>query len=566
MTIDAQLPPGNRSSDSSGVDPLDSRDHSPSHYVGVGASAGGLEALEAFFTHMPPDSGMAFIVIQHLSPDYKSLMLELLSKRTTMPVRRAEEGMRVEASTIYLIPPRKQLTIFHGKLILADLDPDRGLNLPIDVFLRSLAEDQAEKAIGIILSGTGSDGVRGIRSIKEAGGFILVQSEESARFDDMPRAAIATGLADVVLPPEEMPAKLLSFARRPQVAQPDRTEVLLSDEDELTRLFALLGEQTKVDFTCYKPKTVLRRIERRMAVNQAGDLREYVRLLDARPDEVATLYRELLIGVTSFFRDREVFEELGERILPALMQKSDHREIRFWVAGCSSGEEAYTLAILARECMERSGRASSVKIFATDIDRDAILNAGNGLYRESIAADLPSGILSKYFVRRDDRYQVQRSIREMVVFARHNLIKDPPFTNIELVSCRNLLIYLQPVLQQKVMDSINFSLNPDGILLLGTSETSGEMGDRFEPLHHKLKIYRSKGKKRLPAASAPTEDPSEAGARPGPRVLAGQPLLHISSSRRRQPWCARRARKRPTNTTSAGKPSSAFMISSRSSN
>ncbi len=487
-------------------------DNAPVYYVGIGASAGGLEALESFFSAMPPDSGMAFVVIQHLSPDYKSLMVELLSKRTVMPVRRAEEGMPVEANTVYLIPPKKQLTIFHGKLILHDIDHGKGINLPIDAFLNSLAEDQAEKSVGIILSGTGSDGARGIRAIKETGGMIVVQSEESAKFDGMPRAALATGMADMVLAPEEMPARLISFASRPY-AVPDHPQALLSDEDNLARIFSLLRDQMKVDFTFYKPSTVLRRIDRRMAVNQTHDLRDYVRLLEERPGEVTTLYRDLLIGVTSFFRDREVFDELVTSHLLRYLSGMDNREVRFWVAGCSTGEEAYTLAILAKECMEQMKRNFNLKIFATDIDRDAIVYAGNGLYPESIVPDLPPGILGKYFIRRDDRFQVNRTLREMVVFAQHNLIKDPPFTNIDLLSCRNLLIYLQPVLQQKVMDYFNFSLVPQGILLLGTSETPGEMSDFFEPLHHKHKIYRSRGKKRPPMEGLQFQQAGENRAR-----------------------------------------------------
>ncbi|HOS39939.1 MAG TPA: chemotaxis protein CheB [Spirochaetota bacterium] len=505
---------------------------SPVFYVGIGASAGGLEALESFFSAMPADSGMAFVVIQHLSPDYKSLMVELLSKRTAMPVRRAEEGMLVEPNTVYLIPPKKELTIFHGKLILREQDHNRGINLPIDVFLRSLADDQAEKAIGIILSGTGSDGVRGIRAIKETGGMIMVQSEESAKFDGMPRSAISTGLADVVLAPDEMPGRLLSFMKCPYAAA-ERPQALLSDEDGITRIFALLRDQMKVDFTFYKPSTVLRRIERRMTVNQIQDLRDYVRFLELRPGEVSTLHRELLIGVTSFFRDREVFDELCEKQLPALLDSIDQREVRFWVAGCSSGEEAYSLAILAREYLDRSRRTLNVKVFATDIDRDALVHAGNGLYAESIAADLPPGVLTRHFTHRDDRYQVNRTIREMVVFAQHNLIKDPPFTNIDLLSCRNLLIYLQPVLQQKVMEFFNFSLNPQGILLLGTSETPGDMSDFFEPLHHKHKIYRSKGKKRPPLERHFAPHPTKtAGGRYAARLGRGaQALLQREEER-----------------------------------
>ncbi|MBL8251260.1 MAG: PAS domain-containing protein [Candidatus Competibacter sp.] len=499
------------------------RDQSPSivessdpiYYVGIGASAGGLEALESFFSQMAADSGMAFVVIQHLSPDYKSMMVELLSKRTAMPVRRAEEGMRVEADSVYLIPPKKNLSIVKGKLLLRESDHSRGLNLPIDVFLRSLAEDQAEKAIGVILSGTGSDGVRGIRAIKEAGGMVLVQSEESARFDGMPRAAIATGLADFILAPDDMPERLQSFGRMPRADKTDPAAGLRSDEDGLTRVFALLRERTRVDFTHYKPNTVIRRIERRMTMNQIHDLRDYVKFMESYPGEVMALYRELLIGVTSFFRDREVFDELESHHLPRLFERAESREIRFWVAGCSTGEEAYTLAMLGREILERLGKGLEIKIFATDLDHDAILRASGGIYPESIAVDLPPGYLAKYFHRREDsHYQVDRALREMVVFAQHNLIKDPPFTKIELVSCRNLLIYLQPVLQRKAMELINFSLNPQGLLLLGSSETPGELSDAFETLHHKFKIYASKGK-RNPTANA-LEFTGLADLRPSP--------------------------------------------------
>ena len=467
---------------------------SPTHYVAVGASAGGLEAIESFFSHMPPESGLGFVVIQHLSPDYKSLMVELLSKKTLMPVHRAEDGMRVLPNHVYLIPPKKNLTIFHGKLLLSEQDHSKGVNLPIDVFLRSLAEDQSEKAVAIILSGTGSDGARGVRAIKEYGGMVMVQSEESAKFDGMPRAAVATGLVDFVLPPDQMPGQLLSFAKHPYITKAERSETLLSDEQGLTRIFAILREKCKVDFTFYKPSTVTRRIERRMTINQTDDIKEYVAFLASRPGEVAALYRELLIGVTSFFRDQSAFDRLSQLALPEILTGASGREVRFWVAGCSTGEEAYSLAILTRETMELLGVSRDVKIFATDIDRDAIHFAANGTFPESIAADISPRLLSKYFYKKEDNFQVARGIREMVVFAQHNLIRDPPFTNIALISCRNLLIYLQPILQHKVLEFFNFSLNPGGVLMLGTSETTGEMTDYFEVLDPKWKLYRSKGR------------------------------------------------------------------------
>jgi len=477
------------------TEPTDHTERLPSHYVGIGASAGGLEAIESFFKHMPARSGLAFIVVQHLSPDYKSLMVELLSKRTPMPVHRAENGMRVQADAIYLIPPKKDLTIFHGKLLLGDPERSRaGIFLPIDIFLRSLAEDQGEKAVGIILSGTGSDGMRGVRAVKEAGGMVMVQDEATAKFDGMPRSAISTGLADFILPPEEMPRQLLAFAEHPEQSRSQRSDTILTDEDGLTRIFALLRERHKIDFTYYKPSTVVRRIERRMTVNHLNALHDYVKFLESYPRELTTLYRELLIGVTSFFRDPEAFAFLAETGLPNLLEKAGERIVRFWVAGCSTGEEAYTLAIVCREVMARLGRELNIKIFATDVDADAVLHAGNGVYPESIAADLSPQHLTKYFVRRDDSFQVVRSIREMVVFAQHNLIKDPPFTNIDLVTCRNLLIYLQPILQRKALAYFNFSLNAQGLLFLGHSESVGELSDCFDTLNPKWKIYRSRGK------------------------------------------------------------------------
>ena len=485
----------------------------PGYYVALGASAGGLEAIESYFTHMPPDSGMSFIVVQHLSPDYKSLMVELLSKKTAMPVHRAEDGMLVEPNHIYLIPPKKNLTIFHGKLLLSEQEHHKGINLPIDVFLKSLAEDQGEKAVAVILSGTGSDGTRGVRVIKEYGGMVMVQDEESAKFDGMPRAAVSTGLADFVLSPEKMPRQLLAFAQHPYVTKTERSESLLSDEEGLTRIFAILREKCKVDFTFYKPSTVTRRIERRMSINQTGDIKEYVAFLQSHPGEAMSLYRELLIGVTSFFRDQEVFDRLAQNSLKELLKNTTDREIRFWVTGCSTGEEAYSLAIQARECIESLGVARDIKIFATDIDRDAIHFAAAGIYPESIAADVSPKLLSKYFFRKDESFQITRTIREMVVFAPHNLIKDPPFTNISLLSCRNLLIYLQPVLQRKILEGFNFSLLPGGILMLGTSETTGEMADYFETLDPKCKLYRSKGRLKLAAGLLPTLTTGDTRAR-----------------------------------------------------
>ena len=500
-------------------------------YVGIGASAGGLEAIQTFFQHMASSSPLAFIVIQHLSPDYKSMMVELLSKKTTIPVRRAEDGMKVEANAIYLIPPKKNLKIFHGRLLLSDQDHSRGINLPIDIFLHSLADDQGERAAAIILSGTGSDGMRGIRAIKEQGGLVMVQKEETAKFNGMPRAAISTGLVDFILAPDAMPKQLISYLTHPYVAKNDRAHRIIDDENGLTRVFSMLRERYKVDFTFYKPSTVTRRIERRMTVNQIVDINEYAVFAKNHPAEISTLYRELLIGVTRFFRDSDAFQALTERWLPSLLDGSDVRELRFWVTGCSTGEEAYTLAILARECMQQMGITRDIKIFATDLDRDAIAKAGTGIYPESIAADVATELLTKYFYRKDENFHIIRNIREMVVFAQHNLIRDPPFTHIDLVTCRNLLIYLQPVLQKKVLDMINFSLHPGGILMLGLSETVGERHDLFEMVDQKQKIYRSTGKRQ----AAIHRDGTLIGVGPGAdrlsdRMLKGRQTLRVSDA------------------------------------
>jgi two-component system CheB/CheR fusion protein len=378
--------------------------------------------------------------------------------------------------------------------LLSDQDHSRGINLPIDIFFNSLAEDQGERAAGVILSGTGSDGMRGIRSIKEQGGLVMVQIESSAKFDGMPRAAISTGFADFILPPGDMPDQLISYVKHPYMTKGERTSSIIEDESGLTRIFSMLRERFKIDFTFYKQSTVARRIERRMTVNQIVDINDYATFAKNTPSEIATLYHELLIGVTRFFRDSDAYKMLLEKWLPKILDDDDQHEFRFWVSGCATGEEAYSIAMTARECMEKLGISKDIKIFATDIDKVAIAKAGSGIYPESIAADISTTLLTKYFYRKDENFQINRNIREMVVFAQHNLIKDPPFTNIDLVACRNLLIYLQPVLQRKVMSFFNFSLRPGGLLMLGLSETVGELSDLFELVDGKNKIYRSKGK------------------------------------------------------------------------
>nr|MEE4269664.1 chemotaxis protein CheB [Candidatus Krumholzibacteria bacterium] len=470
---------------------------SPVCCVGLGASAGGLEALDQFFDAMPAQSGLAFVVVQHLSPDYKSLMAELLSKHTQMEVVRAEDGMAIASNHVYIIPPRKDIRLFKGKLQLSDqVRDERGINLPIDVFFQSLAQDLKDRSVGIVLSGTGSDGARGIRAIKEVGGLTVAQSAETARFDGMPRAAVATGLVDFVLPVAEMPGKLMSFVDHPYLAAQTPRSPLLLEEDRLARVFAMLREQARVDFTLYKQSTIARRIERRMTVNQIVELSDYVSFMENRPSEVMSLYRELLIGVTSFFRDPDVWEALLTKHLTKLLSESESDEVRMWVAGCSTGEEAYTLAMVCHEVMTQLDRQFDIKIFATDIDRDAIGRASTGVYPEAVIGDMTPQRVTRFFNRHTEQVKVVRAIREMVVFAHHNLITDPPFTNLDLVCCRNLLIYLQPVLQQKIIDGFNFSLHTDALLVLGSSETTGDMSENFDCLDSKLKIFRSRGQAR----------------------------------------------------------------------
>lgn len=467
------------------------------YVVGIGASAGGLEALEVFFKNMPDGSGMAFVVIQHLSPDYKSLMVELLSKYAKMPVCHAEDGIEISPNNIYLLPRKTNMTIFHNKLYLIEQEYSHNytLNLPIDIFFRSLAEDKRDKAIAVVLSGTGSDGTRGIRLVKEHGGMVIVQTAENAKFDGMPNSAIATRLADYILPAHEIPGELMKFVKHPYSTKDSLSQVQINNHDDaMGKILSLVRNMAGVDFTFYKPNTIIRRIERRMGVNQIDDLSEYAKYVAQSSGEAETLYKEFLIGVTKFFRDTDTYEIIEEKVVPKLFENTKKKNtIRVWIAGCSTGEEAYSIAMLLREYMENNGEKRDVKIFATDIDKEAIEIAGAGVYPESIAADVAVERLGKWFMKTNDGYQIRREIREMVVFASHNLAKNSPFSKIDLVSCRNLLIYLKAELQKKIFTIFNFSLERDGFLILGSSESIGEMSSYFSSFDTKHKIYKSTG-------------------------------------------------------------------------
>ncbi|MFK7995188.1 MAG: chemotaxis protein CheB [Granulosicoccus sp.] len=497
---------------------------SPILYVGIGASAGGLEALRDFFDHMSADSDAAFIVVQHLSPDFESLMDELLARNTSMSVENVIHGVEVLANTIYLIPPKKNITLVDGCLYLSDQERKGGVNLPIDHFFQSLAANAKHRAVGIVLSGTGSDGSRGIKSIKEEGGLILVQDRESAKFDGMPYNAAQTGTADFVLPPDELAAYLSTFLKNSLVrgAQSVLRATDNNEESVLQLIFSLLKTSSGIDFGQYKATTVARRIERRMGINHVQSQFDYLNLLQTSKAEIETLGRELLINVTSFFRDEDAWEYLNKHVIePLIRDCDDNREIRFWVAGCSTGEEAYSLAIVVDETARKIGKTIRVKIFATDADSDAIAIASTARYREEIIHDISSERLGRYFVKVGDEYEIRPDIRKSVVFATHNMINDPPFSNIDLITCRNVLIYFQQTVQKVVMSSFHFSLRENARVFFGSSESVGELKSHFKAMHERFKIYEKINNTRLPIASVNTagSDKPKLGMRPVSNLL-----------------------------------------------
>jgi two-component system CheB/CheR fusion protein len=466
----------------------------PSNFqvVGIGASAGGLEALELFFSNMPVDTGLAFVVIQHLDPNYVGMMPELLQRYTLMKVFQASDRLKVKPNCVYVIPPNKSLAILHGVLYLFVPVEMHGLRLPIDSFFRSLAEDFQERSIGIILSGMGSDGSLGLKAIKEKNGIVLVQDPETAKFDSMPQHAIKAVIVDIVATAEELPLQLISFLK---YVPSDKTvpDIEIKNKSNLDKIVILLREQSGHDFSLYKKNTLFRRIERRKGIHQIDKISSYVHFLQENPKEVEILFKELLIGVTSFFRDMAVWEELKNNALPALIdQLPDEYVLRAWVTGCSTGEEAYSLAIVFREMLEnvQTHKNLALQIFATDLDKDAIEKARKGFYPANIAADVSSDRLNRFFTAEGDGYRVNNIIREMLVFAPQNVIKDPPFTKIDILSCRNMLIYMEPELQKKLMALFDYCLNPGGLLLLGSAETPGFIKSGLIELDAKLKIYK----------------------------------------------------------------------------
>jgi two-component system CheB/CheR fusion protein len=472
----------------------------PNYIVALGASAGGLESLTTFFTNMPSDSNMAFVVIQHLSPDHKSMMDTLLARHTQMQIMQAEDGIVVSPNMIYLIPPKHFLTLFNGTLLLNPFDKTRGLHLPIDVFMISLAEDAESRSIGIVFSGTGSDGSIGIQAIKKAGGMTMVQDFETAQFDGMPRSAMATGMIDYTCPPDHMPDIIMNYTHHPCISRNGAKEFVLNPEDtDLNKILALIRNHKDVDFTNYKPNTVIRRIERRMGIVQADSIRKYLDHLHKNKDEIHQLYRDLLIGVTRFFRDIDEFNFLNEHIIPKLFENTkNENKIRVWVAGTSTGEEAYTIVMLLNQYKELNGMRHKISVFATDIDQHALDKAAEGVYPEGIANDLKSDLLDRYFHKIENGFKVKKYIREQVIFARQNVFIDPPFTRQDLITCRNLLIYLQTNLQKDVLDIFHFALKDKGYLFLGTSETVGTLSHHFLPMDKRIKIFHHVGRGTAP--------------------------------------------------------------------
>ena len=463
--------------------------------VGIGASAGGLAALEAFFSAMPDDAGagMAFVLVQHLSPDSKSLLVDLVSQYTSMKVLEVEDGMEVIPNRVYIIPPNRDMAFLNGTLQLLEPIVHRGLRLSIDFFFRSLAHDLRERAIGIVLSGTGSDGTLGVRAVKGEGGMSMAQDPDTTGYDGMPRNAIATGLVDYVLPPERMPAQLVAYVNHAfgkkshQALTPDT-----KSDETLKKLCILLRDKTGHDFSQYKVNTLMRRVERRMAIHQIECMDDYLRYLRLKPVEVDALFHDLLIGVTNFFRDPEAFAVIQTQAIPRIFaNKPPGGTIRVWVCGCSTGEEAYSIAILLREYQETLRQTYKVQVFATDIDKQAVEHARAGVFPASIAADVTPDRLARFFTQEPNGsvYHIRKTIRDMLVFSVQDVIKDPPFSRLDMVSCRNLLIYLNGDLQKKLIPLFHYALSQGGALFLGTSETVGEFTALFRTLDRKWKLY-----------------------------------------------------------------------------
>jgi two-component system CheB/CheR fusion protein len=474
-------------------------DGRPTSIVGVGASAGGLEAFEQLLAALPNSTGMAFVLVQHLAPKHESILSELLGRATKMPVIEVKQGMAVKANQVYVIPPNADMTITAGTLHLSPLTPDRARRMPIDLFLRSLAENHQNRAIGVILSGTASDGTLGLQAIKAMGGLTFAQDEQSAKYSAMPRNAIAAGNVDFILPPDGIAKELTRIGSHVDLFAPDEKDEkaeareAITPDETLNKIFILLRNVSRVDFSYYKPGTIKRRITRRMFLRKIDSLPAYLQFLRKHRDEVEALFDDLLINVTGFFRDAESFESLKKTAFPIMMaQKASNIPLRIWVPGCSSGEEPYSLAIVLLEYLGEKSSNVQIQIFGTDVSESVIAKARAGIYPESIAMDITPDRLRRFFQKVDSGYQISKSIRDMCVFAKQDLAKDPPFSKLDMISCRNVMIYMSQILQKKILPLFHYALKPNGILMLGSSETVGTFADFFAPLDKKNKIYSKK--------------------------------------------------------------------------
>ena len=486
----------------------------PTSVVGIGASAGGLEAFEQLLKALPKDTGMAFVLVQHLAPKHESMLSALLGKTAKMPVVEVTHGMAVKANHVYVIPPNADMSVAGGKLHLSPLSRDGGLHMPIDSFFQSLADSYENRAIGVILSGTASDGTMGLQAIKAMGGVTFAQDEESAKYNAMPRNAIAAGNVDLVLRPEAIARELKRIASHPHVFPPDgkvEAEEQLAPDETVNKILLLLRNFSRVDFSYYKPGTIRRRITRRMVLGKINSFPGYLKFIRRNRDELGALFDDVLINVTSFFRDAESFETLKKAAFPVIMRhKTANAPIRIWVPGCSTGEEAYSLAIALLEFLGQKAANIQIQIFATDLSENIIGKARPGIYPESIAADIKPDRLRRFFHKIDSGYQIDRNIRDMCVFAKQDLTKDPPFSKLDMISCRNVMIYMSRVLQKKIIPIFHYALNPDGILFLGLSESVGSFNGLFLTVDRKHKIYRKKiGQPPLSFEFVPRVEPEE---------------------------------------------------------
>ncbi len=500
--------------------------------IGIGSSAGGLEALEEFFKNVPEDSEMAYIIVSHTDPARSSLLPDIIRRRANIPVTEVSDGITIEPNVVYLPPSNRDLVLEGDRFRLKEQQRNSMPRLPIDSFFKSLAESGGEQACCVILSGTGTDGAQGLRVIKEKGGVTVVQSIESAMYRGMPESAVATSLADFVLRPSEMPERLIEcFSTDAGMPKPEEAEPREDFPSTLSKIITTISNRIGHDFSAYKKSTLIRRIQRRMVVTRIGSPQKYLNYLHHNPGEIEFLFQDLLIGVTSFFRDPESFDLLKKEILPDLLTRRPASEpFRVWAAGCATGEEVYSIVMLVMECLEEIGVTKEIQAFGTDLDHSAVEKARDGLYPENIVADVSPGRLQRFFEEEDTSYRVRKEIREPVVFAAHNLLKDPPFSRLDLLMCRNLLIYLEPKAQKKTLPLFHYALRPGGVLFLGASETVGEFTDLFTPIHKKWSMYRRVDVS--PALQPIVEFPTGGTAPPAPleRAPMGPPQAEVNDA------------------------------------